>query len=112
VLNSLASGKDAVVSLISGTRIDAVFTGNGSVSGSAGCNRYFAAYTGNGTSLTLGPVGSTKKYCGEPGGIMGQEQAFLSLLSRAGGYKIEGDQLELVDKEGNGLLWFGAGTGS
>ena len=112
VLESLASGKDAVVSLIAGTRIDAVFTGNGSVSGSAGCNQYFASYTSAGTSLTLGPVGSTKKYCGEPGGIMGQEQAFLSLLSRAGGYKIEGDQLVLEDKEGNGLLWFGAGTGS
>jgi heat shock protein HslJ len=98
--------------LIAGTKIDAVFTENGSVSGSAGCNSYFAAYTANGTSLFLGPVGSTKKYCGEPGGIMGQEQSFLSLLSRAYRYKIDGGQLELVDSEGNGLLWFGAGTGS
>jgi len=112
VLKSLASGKDAVTSVMAGTRIDAVFTENGTVSGSCGCNQYFASYTAAGSSLTLGPVGSTKKYCGEPAGIMGQEQAFLSLLSRAGGYKIEGDQLELVDTEGKGLLWFGAGTGS
>ncbi|MDD1663992.1 MAG: META domain-containing protein [Methanomicrobiales archaeon] len=112
VLKSLASGKDAVISVMAGTRIDAVFTGNGSVSGSAGCNQYFASYTSAGSSLTLGPVGSTKKFCGEPEGIMGQEQSFLSLLSRAGGYRIEGDQLKLVDPEGNGLLWFGAGTGS
>jgi len=112
VLESMASGKDAVVPVIAGTKIDAVFTENGSVSGSAGCNQYFASYTSVGTSLTLGPVGSTKKFCGEPGGIMGQEQAFLSLLTRASGYKIEGDQLVLADTEGNGLLWFRAGTGS
>jgi heat shock protein HslJ len=112
LLNSLASGKDAVVSVIAGTRIDAVFTENGSVSGSCGCNQYFASYSSAGTSLTLDPVGSTKKYCGEPAGIMVQEQSFLSLLRRAGGYKIEGDQLELLDSEGNGLLWFGAGAGS
>jgi heat shock protein HslJ len=112
VLNTLASGKDAVVSLISGTRIDAVFTGNGSVSGSCGCNQYFTSYTSTGTSLTLGSVGSTKKYCSEPLGIMGQEQAFLLLLTRVSGYEIEGDQLVLADAEGNGLLWFRAGTGS
>jgi heat shock protein HslJ len=112
VLNSLASGKDTVVSVIAGTGIDALFTENGSVSGSCGCNRYFASYTSAGSSLALGPVGSTKKFCGEPAGIMVQEQSFLALLSRAGGYKIEGDQLVLMDTEGNGLLWFGAGTGS
>jgi len=111
-LESLASGKDAVGSLIAGTRIDAVFTGNGSVSGSAGCNQYFASYTTAGSSLTLGPVGSTKMFCGAPAGIMGQEQAFLSLLTRVSRYEIEGDRLVLVDAEGTGLLWFRASTRS
>jgi heat shock protein HslJ len=86
VLESIAAGKGTVVSVIAGTRIDALFTENGSVSGSSGCNLYAASYTGIGSSLTLGPVGSTKKYCGEPAGIMGQEQAFLSLLTRVSGY--------------------------
>jgi heat shock protein HslJ len=112
VLNSLASGKDAVVSLISGTRIDAVFTGNGTVSGSAGCNRYFASSTSAGTALTLGPVGSTKMFCSDPRGIMGQEQSFLTLLARVSGYEIDGDQLVLSDSGGNRLLWFRAGSGS
>ncbi len=112
VLESMASGKDAVVSVIAGTKIDAVFTENGSVSGSCGCNQYFASYTSTRSSLTLGLVGSTKKFCGDPAGIMGQEQTFLSLLAHVSGFYIKGDQLVLADTEGKGLLWFRAGTGS
>lgn len=112
VLESISSGEGAVSSVMAGTRLDAVFTENGSVSGSAGCNGYFASYTAAGSSLDLGPVGATKKFCTEPSGIMIQEQAFLSLLARVTGYGITGDQLVLRDSGGNGLLWFRGETGS
>ncbi|MDD1668764.1 MAG: META domain-containing protein, partial [Methanomicrobiales archaeon] len=112
VLESMASGEGAVTSVMAGTGIDATFTENGSVSGSAGCNRYFASYTVAGSSLTLGPAGATKMFCTEPSGIMVQEQAFLSLLARVTGYEMKGDQLLLRDATGNGLLWFRPGTRS
>ncbi|HVP24515.1 MAG TPA: META domain-containing protein [Methanomicrobiales archaeon] len=111
VLESVAAGAGAVSSVIAGTEIDAVFANDGSVSGSAGCNSYFAMYTTEGGSLTIGPVGTTKKYCGVPAGIMEQEQTFIELLGQVSAYGIEGDQLELTDVGGNGLLWFRPAAG-
>jgi heat shock protein HslJ len=111
VLNSMASGTGGVTPVLAGTQIDAMFGSDGSLSGSAGCNLYFARYTASGASLTIGSVAATKKSCTIPAGIMGQEQSFLSLLALAAGYSIEGNELVLVDNGGNNLLWFQPGGG-
>ena len=94
---------DAVSSVITGTTITAVFGEDGKVSGSAGCNRYFAQYNSTGSSLSIGPAGSTKMYCGEPG-VMQQESTYLSLLSQARTFAINGDRLTLADEKGSPLL--------
>ncbi len=96
---------DAVSSGIAGTTINAVFGEDGKVSGSAGCNRYFATYTVSGTSLSIGPAGSTRMYCGEPG-VMQQESTFLMYLSQTKTYAIKGDRLSLADGNGSTLLSF------
>lgn len=103
-LQSFHTG-DAVSSLISGTAITAVFGNDGSVTGSAGCNRYFARYTQAGTSLSIGQAGSTKMYCGAEG-VMQQESSYLASLARIKTFTISGNQLSLADTNGTTLLSF------
>ncbi len=71
-LDSFHTG-DAVSSVLAGTTITAVFTKDGSITGSAGCNQYFASYNVTGTSLQVSQAGSTKMACGAPG-VMQQER--------------------------------------
>jgi heat shock protein HslJ len=96
---------DAVSSVISGTAINAVFGEDGKVSGSAGCNRYFAPYTESAPSLSIGPAGSTKMYCSEPG-VMQQESTYLSRLSQTKTFTIKGERLNLADGNGKTTLAF------
>jgi heat shock protein HslJ len=96
---------DAVSSVTAGITITAVFDENGSVTGSAGCNRYFASYNVTGTSVSIGPAGSTKMYCNGPG-VMQQESTYLTSLSRAAAFAITGDRLSLADANGATLLSF------
>ena len=78
---------------------------NKKVSGFAGCNTFFAGYKLNGFSLTIGPLGSTRKACPEP--HSGLEAAFFKLLGAANEWKIEGDILFLL-VDGNVLASFTA----
>jgi heat shock protein HslJ len=96
---------DAVSSVIAGTTITAVFDEDGRVTGSAGCNRYFALYNVTGTSMSIGAAGSTKMYC-TGAGIMQQESTYLASLSRAAAFTISGDRLSLADAKGTTLLSF------
>ena len=93
-------GKDAVVSALLGTEITAVFSEDGKISGSAGCNNYTASYEVDGERITVGPAATTRMMCAEPEGIMEQEAAYLAALESAASYTIEGNQLELMDAEG------------
>jgi len=103
-LDSISTA-DAVSSVVAGTTITAVFDGNGSVTGSAGCNRYFASYTVTGNSLSIGGTGSTKMHCTGPG-VMQQESTYLASLGRAAGFTITGNRLSLTDANGIALLTF------
>jgi heat shock protein HslJ len=96
---------DAVSSVMAGTTITAVFDGDKSITGSAGCNRYFAPYTMTGTSISIGEAGSTKMYC-TGGGVMQQETAYLASLGRTTSFTIIGDRLTLADAKGATLLSF------
>jgi heat shock protein HslJ len=96
---------DAISSVIAGTTITAVFGDDGQVSGSAGCNRYFAQYNVTGTLLSIGPAGSTKMACGTPG-VMQQENTYLSLLGKTKTFTIKGDRLTLADVKGTPILSF------
>jgi heat shock protein HslJ len=108
VLESWATGGGGVSSVLAGTEIDALFSDDGTITGSAGCNRYFADFNRTGTSLGFGPIGSTKMYCSEPDGRMAQEQAYLSLLATVAGYEIEGSRLILKNSGGSPILTFRA----
>lgn len=86
------------------TNVTATFSDNGNVSGSAGCNRYFAAYSASGENIKVGPAGATRKMCAWPKGIMEQEAAFLRALESAFGFRVYGDRAALLDSKGEVAL--------
>lgn len=94
------NGKQAVTSVLVGTELTAQFGADGQLSGSAGCNNYFGPYQIAGEKITIGSLGSTKKLCAEPAGIMEQESQYLVALQSAATYKVEGERLELRTADG------------
>lgn len=89
------NGRGAAVSLIDGSKITAKFGADGVLSGSAGCNRYRAAYVTEGSSITIQAPAATRKTCSSPDGVMRQESEYLKALTTAATYAIQGRQLEL-----------------
>lgn len=89
------NGREAVVGVIEGTEITILFGADGELSGSAGCNQYIGSYTVDGSSIQVGQLGSTMRFCAEPEGAMEQEQAFLAALQSAATFSIEGDTLQM-----------------
>ena len=93
------NGKQAVVSLINGTEITASFGEDGRVTGSAGCNNYFAAYGTQEGNISISGAGATRMFCAEPQGIMEQESAYLTALQSVATYQIEADRMEMRTTE-------------
>jgi heat shock protein HslJ len=94
------NGKQAVVSLIAGTKISLNIGKDGRLNGNAGCNTYNGAYEASGKALTVGPLVSTQMACIAPEGIAEQEQQYLTALQNAATYEIAGDTLTIRDASG------------
>ena len=96
VVTAYNNGREAVVSLLDGTTITAEFGADGSLSGSAGCNRFSTSFqtTADG-GFSAGPTATTRMLCPTPEGIMEQEQAFIAALESAATYQVRGDTLEM-----------------
>ena len=77
------------------------------LSGSSGCNRYFADYQlKNRYDLTIERIVATEMACPDPVGIMQQEDTYLQLLSRAKAYYIRDGQLTLYNEDKGTILIF------
>lgn len=61
------------------------------LSGSSGCNRYFASYSLTGDHLRIGPLGSTRMMCNPD--QMAQEDRFLQALATAGPCEMSNGEL-------------------
>lgn len=109
---SYNTGTEAVSSLMADTAITAVFTEDGQLNGSAGCNNYMTSYTLDGNNITIQPPATTRKLCPEPEGIMEQEAAFTTMLPQAATYSISGNTLELRTADGALIASFTAGAAS
>jgi heat shock protein HslJ len=91
---------------LSETTVTTAFQVDGKMNGSAGCNKYNAAYTTDGDMITITGGATTLLACPTP--IMAQESDFLDVLASATTYKIEGYEMELKDASGaviSSLLW-------
>ncbi len=109
VATSYNNGNQAVVSVLAGTELTAVFGEDGSLSGKAGCNNFMSSYTVDGDQITISPAATTRMMCAEPAGIMEQEAAFVMALETAATYSIQGDTLEMRTADGALVASFVAG---
>jgi len=90
--------------LLAETEITATFE-DGTVSGSAGCNTYSAAYTFDGSFFTFEAPAATEMACSDPAGVMEQEQRYLGFLGDITTYHINGNQLRLETGDGRALVF-------
>ena len=105
-LAGLAGEDGGLVPVVPGTTVTAVFGADGRIGGSAGCNRYGANYAVHGADLMIEPTTMTEMYCGEPSGVMEQEDRYLALLAEVASCRVEGDRLILTDANGTDILVF------
>lgn len=106
---TLASTGTGALTPMEGTTITATFLSDGTVSGSAGCNNYVAAYQVSANGLRAGKPATTKMSCRSPTGIMNQETIYLSNLQGASTYTLKNDQMMVYDSAGKLLLVFRKG---
>ncbi len=92
-VTSYNNGSGGVVSAHAETQLTVNFAADGRLAGSAGCNEYTGTYETEGSNITMGPFGTTRKLCPEP--IMEQERQYLTALETVATYKIEGDTMEM-----------------
>ena len=91
---------DVFASVLPGTEITAEFGEGGDLAGTAGCNRYRAAYLAERGGLEITQPASTLMACLEPAGVMEQEAAYLEAIVAARRYRLDGRALELLRADG------------
>ncbi|MFD8802755.1 META domain-containing protein [Streptomyces atroolivaceus] len=101
-VTGLVSGSVAA-SLPAGTENKAhlTFGKDGSVEGNLGCNSFHGKATVSGSTLTFGPLASTRKMC--PGPEMDLERALQGVLEGRTTYEIEHRSLSIEAESGKGL---------
>jgi heat shock protein HslJ len=102
-LTGVADADGVVSATPEGVEATATFA-DGRVSGSSGCNNYNAAYTLDGSSLTIMPGPMTMMACPEP--QMTVEQQFMAALGATAAYEIVGSELHLLNADGQVVATF------
>lgn len=76
------------------------------LAGATGCNRLMGAYERDGDRLRFDRVATTRMAC--PGEVMELEREFLDALGEVASWQVEGENLTLVDSEGEARARFEA----
>jgi heat shock protein HslJ len=82
---------------------------DGTLAGSAGCNRYFGSFTVSGSTLTVGPLASTKMACASDD-LNTQETNFLAALEASTGWTVDSSGLTLTGPDGTTVTAVAAGN--
>ncbi len=82
-----------------------VFSPDGRLSGTTGCNDVSGTYATNGNALSIGPLAVTERACLDPAATA-QEQEMLAALVAAATYSIRGDRLVISDAAGDRAVEF------
>ena len=81
--------------LLADTEITAEFDSSDKLTGSAGCNSYFADYAVVGSDLNFSALAWTERACQSPEGVMDQEQAYLEALGTTDHFEVDDATLRL-----------------
>jgi heat shock protein HslJ len=73
------------------------------VRGSGGCNRLMGSYEAKGAQLTFSQMATTRMACAQG---MDTEKALVEALATVKGWKITGQQLELLEGDGQVVASF------
>lgn len=107
LLQSITPG-DAAATAWSGSRISAVFhPGDGWVDGFAGCNRYLAALSVDGQTISISAPETTPEVCAQA--VEELERIFLQALAKAKSFTLAGDRLALTLSDGAVMRFHSAG---
>lgn len=104
ILDSYSDEQGTEITPIKGARIDLTFDPRGRISGSDGCNRYLSGFTRSKSSLSFGPIATTRKACTATDGRTEQARAYAERLGRVSAYRIEDGRLLLLDADGATLV--------
>lgn len=86
------------------TVITAKFSQDG-ISGTSGCNYYGAKVSFSPVHrMEIVDVANTEMYCEAPAGLMEQEELYLHTLAAVTSYRLEDEDLFLMDRAGDILL--------
>ena len=102
----LAQGVDGLT-VPTGVALSAMFE-KGTVSGSAGCNRFTGPYTVDGEALDVGLIATTNMACAPP--LDAVERAYLAALDRVSAWRSGSGGLQLLDAAGTELLRYEAAS--
>ena len=92
--------------VLEGTEVTVTFDSReGQVSGSGGCNTYFASYEVKGNNLSISDLAWTEMACISPVGVMEQEQEFLSLLGDAESFQVDDTSLTITCSNGSQIYF-------
>ncbi len=78
---------------------------SGEISGRAGCNHYGGNYQLKGNNIQIDAIFQTEMACHEPVGIMEQELKFLDLLAGSIRFKLNDDNLTLIQEHKENLVF-------
>ena len=88
-------------SILPNTQASASFGFDGTMSGSSGCNTYGARYVVENENISITGRTNTNIFCGEPAGVMEQEQSYLNALDLARTFELP-DPSTLIMRDANG----------
>jgi putative lipoprotein len=80
------------------------FADDDRIAGSGGCNNYFGLAVIKGSTISMGPLGSTQKAC--PPAIMDQEQRFFGALQKVHSFETRDGLLFFYDEGAEPILRF------
>lgn len=98
-VRNINNGRQAVVSVATGSTVTMAFDANGRVYGTTGANQYTGAYSADGDALHFSNVAATLRASADPA-IDEQEQAFLRAVKSVANMRFEGDRLEMRSADG------------
>jgi heat shock protein HslJ len=99
LVRAVNNGQGAVTSVLADSELTMTFGEDGTVAGSAGCNRFTGSFTVAEQTLSFSPLATTRMTCMAEG-IVEQEQAFLAALASVATWEIRGHRAQLRASDG------------